>query len=202
MARDKGWNINFTHVVRFTGEPKVGMLEFLWKRRLALYVQEGLAGLDLLVALKNPTSTTGAFSCMRIQIKNYQAKIAAGAVSTIFHKLAPSRCAPFEAADQFSVSLLLCVGEVEKRCQIVDGSGSAVTNLLVDEANERKRRRKEASTGCVLQMSTCFDSCNLDNDIKTKLKTIATQDRSLVHLSVGAERFGYLFEAFANANNQ
>jgi hypothetical protein len=74
--------------------------------------------------------------------------------------------------------------------------------LLVDEANERKRRRKEASTGCVLQMSTCFDSCNLDNDIKTKLKTIATQDRSLVHLSVGAERFGYLFKAFANANDQ
>jgi hypothetical protein len=204
----KGWNINFTHVVRFTGEPTAGMLEFLWKRRLALYVQEGLAGLDLLVALKNPTRATGAFSCMRIQIKNYQAKIAAGAVSAIFHKLAPIRCAPFDAANQFSVSLLLCVGEVEKRCQIVDGSESTVTNLLAEEANEpklkmaRTGRKEEASTGCVLQMSTCFDSCNLEKEIKTKLKTIATQDRSLVHLSVGEERFGHLFKAFAYAKDQ
>eukprot|EP00978_Attheya_sp_CCMP212_P035794 scaffold157813_cov67-Attheya_sp.AAC.2 len=182
------------------------MLEFLWKRRLALYVQEGLAGLDLLVALHNPLA--GTFTSMRIQIKNYQTKLTKGAVDTIFHKLAPSRCAPYETAERihnnpFSVGLLLSVGNVDTRCRLTNVFGVSVKDFLVTpKEGVVKRGRRSDPTGRVLQMATCFEHCNIDRDIKTKLMTIAAQDRSLVRMSIGVERFGNLFEAFQNATEQ
>eukprot|EP00978_Attheya_sp_CCMP212_P018877 scaffold52176_cov59-Attheya_sp.AAC.1 len=182
------------------------MLEFLWKRRLALYVQDGLAGLDLLVALHNPSTCT--FTSMRIQIKNYQTKPAKGAVDTIFHKLAPSRCAPYETAERmymnpFSVGLLLCVGNVGTRCRLANVFGVSFKDFSVTaKEGVVKRGRRPDPTGHVLQMAACFEDCNIDWDIKTKLRTIATQDRSLVRMSVGVERFRNLFEAFQNATEQ
>jgi hypothetical protein len=182
------WEINFTHFTRPHHVPTEHHLQVMWKRRLAYYVPDGCAGLDLLIAIKN--KKCGTYGTLRVQVKNHKSKITAGAGNKILDKLLPKKCPPAVPDEKLSVGLLLCAGDVEACCNIVrydDGKAFA---------RESSRTKKPSSTQKLLQLSAGFPSNHHDDSVKELAKTLEEICRSQrTEEDFASKRFAKYYEA-------
>jgi hypothetical protein len=182
------WEINFTHFTRPHHVPTEHHLQVMWKRRLAYYVPDGCAGLDLLIAIKN--KICGTYGTLRVQVKNHKSKITAGAGNKILDKLLPKKCPPAVPDEKLSVGLLLCAGDVEACCNIVrydDGKAFA---------RESSRTKKPSSTQKLLQLSAGFPSNHHDDSVKELAKTLEEICRSQrTEEDFASKRFAKYYEA-------
>mmetsp|Transcript_29673 Transcript_29673/g.71840 ORF Transcript_29673/g.71840 Transcript_29673/m.71840 type:complete len:766 (+) Transcript_29673:258-2555(+) len=142
----KGWEVNFTHFIRPDEDPGSSHLNIMWKRRVAYYVPDGCDGLDLLVVIKHQS---GGYGTLRIQVKNYSAKITKGDVGKILFKLLPNNCPPKVPEEKLSVGLLLCVGDVDERCDLVQYENGKAVNK-----RSSTRKKKKPSTAAAATAAT------------------------------------------------
>jgi hypothetical protein len=175
----KEWTVNFTHFVRPWWVPLEADLLFMWKRRMAYYVPVGVNGLDLLIAIKRKDEDV--YGTLRVQVKNYSDKIAAGKRAKILSKLWPGDCPPLFEKEVFSVGLLICLGEVDSFCSLYNyDNRRRWPDPRRSEATKPERLVLQLATSFpdvgMLNTGTCFRSVALAVPLLLQISTPSRED--------------------------
>ena len=151
-----GFLLNFTHFYRAPTAPDKLILSTCWDRHAALYVPAGEEGIDLLIVMKKELD----FATIRVQVKNFSARISEFAAVNFLRKLSPLRCVP-RMEEPFSVALVLGVG------------GGGVDSICKEITNVRASTRSLKAPLSQLWLARSIRDISFKQNIVSKLIAVA-----------------------------
>jgi len=165
-ARDEldGYVMNFTHFYRSLAPLTQKYLKIYYERHAAWFSYPGAEGIDAGIPIFHDAR---GLSSIRVQIKNFKAKIGDSTARGFLAKLAPHCCHPFTNV-KFSVALLLVVG-----------SGGVSTLCTVEDVGLRRSPRTNFQPQKNQQLWVTASLSKLSIPVVKELEKLAGQPRDM-----------------------